>query len=90
MSVVIYSKRVCPYCVKAKNLLNMKKVSFKEIMVDDSPEILQEMLQRSNNRRTVPQIFIHGQGIGGFDDLRDLDRAGKLDALLQNNSSQTN
>lgn len=82
-NVIIYSKATCPYCDFAKQLLKSKNVTYTEIAVDKDPSKLEEMLQKSNNRRTVPQIFINDQHIGGFDDLSALDKAGKLDELLK-------
>ncbi len=79
--VVVYSTAVCPYCVRAKDLLKHKGVSYEEIRVDSDPQQLQEMMQRSQ-RRTVPQIFIDDHHIGGFDDLAALDHAHELNALL--------
>lgn len=81
-NIVIYTKDYCPYCVKAKELLKQKKQSFTEIDVSQQPEKLQEMLAKSNGKRTVPQIFIGGTHVGGSDDLYALNNAGKLDALL--------
>lgn len=82
MSVIIYSKNHCPYCVQAKRLLTDKGVEFTEIHVDQDPERLHEMLAKSEGQRTVPQIFIHGHHVGGFTDLRELHQQGKLDELL--------
>jgi len=82
-TVVIYTKAHCSYCTHAKNLLDRKKVSYKEIRIDLNPEYTDEMIAKSK-RRTVPQIFINDQAIGGYDDLAELERAGKLDSLLQN------
>ncbi len=79
--VLVYSTRICPYCVRAKQHLTRKGVSYREIMVDDDPQQREEMM-RITGRRTVPQILIDGQPIGGCDDLLALDRAGKLDPLL--------
>ncbi len=79
--VIIYSKDVCPYCVKAKFLLQRKKIVFKEIKVI-SDEIRQEMIARSGGRMTVPQIFIDDKAIGGCDDLYALEEAGELDKKL--------
>lgn len=81
--VIIYSKDYCPYCVKAKNLLTKKGVEFEEIDITHDANRQEEMLQKAEGRRTVPQIFINDQPIGGFDDLYALDQAGKLDPLLQ-------
>lgn len=79
--VVVYSKENCPYCVQAKQLLNKLAVDFTEICVDRDEEQLAAMMQLSG-RRTVPQIFINDQSIGGCDDLYALYHAGKLQDLL--------
>ncbi len=79
--VIVYSADYCPYCVRAKKLLTQKNVVFEEIDVTDSGT-RDEMLARSNGRKTVPQIFIGDTHIGGFDDLNALDRSGELDVLL--------
>jgi glutaredoxin 3 len=83
-SIVIYTTEVCPYCVRAKQLLDHKDVNYQEIRVDLDPKARDEMLARSGGRRTVPQIFINDQHIGGCDDLMALDATGKLDLLLKN------
>lgn len=79
--VTVYSTRVCPYCVRAKALLDRKHVPYTDIMVDQDPARLAEMMQKSG-RRTVPQIFVGETHVGGCDDLYALDRAGGLDPLL--------
>ncbi len=79
--IEIYTTAICPYCVRAKMLLKNKGARWEEIRIDRDQQRLHEMLNRSN-RRTVPQIFIDDQHIGGFDDLADLDARGKLDHLL--------
>lgn len=79
--VTIYSTRVCPYCVRAKALLDHKHVPYTEVLVDEQPERRVEMMQKSG-RRTVPQIFVGSHHVGGFDDLYMLDRSGGLDPLL--------
>jgi len=79
--VTIYSTRICPYCVRAKALLDGKHVTYTEVMVDQDPEKRAEMMQKSG-RRTVPQIFVGSHHVGGFDDLYLLDRTGGLDPLL--------
>jgi len=79
--VVIYTSALCGYCAMAKHLLQDKGVAYEEIPVDMDVARRAEMEQRSG-RRTVPQIFIGEQHIGGYDDLAALERAGKLDALL--------
>ncbi len=78
----MYSKDPCPYCVAAKNLFVQKGVEFREIDITNDPEQRQIMLEKAAPRRTVPQIFIDGQSVGGFDDIRALDEAGKLDPLI--------
>ncbi|WP_337879280.1 glutaredoxin 3 [Rheinheimera sp.] len=80
--VTIYTKDYCPYCVRAKSLLNSKAVQFEEIQIDRQPERRPEMIERANGRTTVPQIFIGDRHVGGCDDLVALDAAGGLDALL--------
>ena len=80
--VEIYTTALCGYCARAKALLTQKGVAFAEYAVDAEPGRLDEMLERSGGRRTVPQIFIDDKGIGGADDLRALDAKGKLDRLL--------
>lgn len=79
--VVMYSSRFCPFCIRAKHLLNNKGVSFQEILVDSDPELRQEMMQKSG-RRTVPQIWIGETHVGGCDELYALERKGELDSLL--------
>ena len=81
-NVAMYTKEPCPYCHMAKQLLASKGVSVEEIRIDLDPTKLEEMLQRSNGRRTVPQIFINDELIGGYDDLAALAKSGKLDGLL--------
>ncbi|MEM9242716.1 MAG: glutaredoxin 3 [Pseudomonadota bacterium] len=82
MNVVIYSTARCPSCTRAENLLQSKGIAYDKILVDNDIDKRNEMLQRSNGRRTVPQIFINEQHIGGYDDLAELNRSGKLDQLL--------
>ncbi len=79
--VVIYTTRFCPYCVRAKHLLEQKGVAFQEIAVDSDPQLRAEMTQKSGGH-TVPQIFINEKPIGGCDDLYALERQGRLDELL--------
>lgn len=79
--IEIYTTGYCGYCVRAKSLLDNKQASYEEIRVDRVPERRVEMNQRSG-RRTVPQIFINGEGIGGCDDLFRLERDGRLDRML--------
>jgi len=80
--VVVYTTEVCPYCVRAKRLLETKGVPFQEIRLDLEPGLRDEVIRKSGGRRTVPQIFIGGVHVGGCDDLHDLERRGGLDPLL--------
>ena len=81
-TVLIYSSSNCGYCTMAKQLLDSKGAEYEEIRIDVDPEQRQIMMDKSG-RRTVPQIFINDQHIGGFDDLKALETAGKLDSLLK-------
>lgn len=79
--IVIYTTRMCPYCIMAKRLLDKKGVCYTEIDVGSNPPLREELMRKSR-RRTVPQIYIGDLHIGGFDELYDLDRLKKLDSLL--------
>lgn len=80
--VVIYSSDWCPFCVRAKQLLASKNVAVEEIRVDGQPEVRAQMAKKAG-RTSVPQIWIGELHVGGCDDLFALERAGKLDTLLQ-------
>ena len=80
--IEIYTTRYCGYCQSAKALLSRKGVAFSEIDVTGDHEERSRMIERANGRMTVPQIFIGSPHVGGFDDLYDLERAGRLDPLL--------
>jgi len=80
--IIIYTGPFCPYCTMAKKLLDRKGATYTEINVDSKPELRQELMQKTK-RRTIPQIFIGGRHIGGFDDLHALDMKKELDPLLQ-------
>jgi len=84
--VVIYTAPLCSFCTAAKVLLERKGVVWREIRVDQAPERRAEM-EALTGRRTVPQIFIDGRPVGGYQDLRALDLAGELDALLADQSA---
>ncbi|ABC28219.1 Glutaredoxin, GrxC family [Hahella chejuensis KCTC 2396] len=84
--VTIYTTEFCPYCIRAKRLLEAKGASFEEIKVDFNAALRQEMMQKSG-RRTVPQIWVGEEHVGGCDELYGLERAGTLDALLQSGAS---
>ena len=80
--VEIYTKMTCGFCVRAKKLLELKKVPFKEYAVDFGGAKKAEMVERTGGRMSVPQIFINGRHVGGCDDLMALEYQGKLDELL--------
>ena len=81
--VEMYATRVCPYCSMAEALLRSKGIEPDKTLVDVHTEERARMRERAGGRHTVPQIFINGEHIGGFDELKALDQAGKLDPLLQ-------
>ena len=80
--VTIYTTPMCPYCSRAKKLLEAKGAAFEEIRAGLNTDLKAEMIQRSGGARTFPQIFIGETHVGGCDDMMALERAGKLDALL--------
>lgn len=80
--VEIYTTPTCPYCLAAKRLLTRKGAEFTEIDVSRDPDLRIAMTDRAHGRRTVPQIFIGGQHVGGSDDLHALDARGGLDPML--------
>ncbi|MEM7683314.1 MAG: glutaredoxin 3 [Pseudomonadota bacterium] len=80
--VEIYTMPICGYCAMAKRLLQAKGVDFIEIDVMSNSAAKAQMIERANGGRTVPQIFVGSEHVGGSDDLHALERAGKLDALL--------
>jgi glutaredoxin 3 len=82
MKIEIYTSKSCPFCHRAKALLSEKMVSYTEFSVDVNPEFLSEAISRSGGRRTVPQIFIENYHVGGYDDLAELERQGRLNAML--------
>jgi glutaredoxin 3 len=82
VDVTIYTKDVCPYCIKAKHLLKRKGVEFKEINLTSKPDEY-EKLKNTTNFYTVPQIFIGKEFIGGCDDLYELEKKGQLDEILK-------
>jgi glutaredoxin 3 len=81
-NIEIYTWRSCPFCIRAKALLDRKGVGFTEYSIDGDESARSEMAKRSGGKRSVPQIFIDDTHIGGCDDIHDLDAHGKLDALL--------
>ena len=81
-TVEIYTWRACPFCVRAKALLDRKGVAYTEFAIDGDESARAEMAAKSGGRRSVPQTFINGQHVGGCDDLHALERSGQLDVLL--------
>ena len=80
--IEIYTTPFCPYCARAKRLLDQKGVAFVEIDLWQFPERRAEMVERAGGRRTVPQLFVDGRAIGGSDELAELERSGELDVML--------
>ncbi|MBV9387037.1 MAG: glutaredoxin 3 [Chroococcidiopsidaceae cyanobacterium CP_BM_ER_R8_30] len=81
-NVEIYTWQTCPFCIRAKMLLWWKGVNYTEYKIDGDETARERMAQRANGRRTVPQIFVNGQHLGGCDDLYRLDQEGQLNTLL--------
>lgn len=80
--VEIYTWRFCPYCMRAKGLLDRKKVNYSEYAIDNDHAARASMEKRANGKNSLPQIFINNKSIGGFDDLLELDKTGYLDKML--------
>jgi glutaredoxin 3 len=80
--VEIYTTPLCPYCWRAKRLLDKKGIAFVEIDLWQHPQRRPEMIERAGGRRTVPQLFVDGRAIGGSDELAALESRGELDAML--------
>ena len=80
--IEVYSTVSCPYCVRAKALLDAKDLDYKEIDVTGDDAAREALVKKAGGRRTVPQIFIDDRGVGGYDDLRALEESGELDKLL--------
>ncbi|MDC2991187.1 glutaredoxin 3 [Prochlorococcus sp. AH-736-F23] len=80
--VEIYTWQYCPFCIRAKSLLKKKNINFTEYKIDGDEDARTLMIERADGRRTLPQIFIDNEGIGGCDDLYSLENENKLDALL--------
>ncbi len=81
-TVEIYTWSACPFCIRAKALLDRKGVTYTEYAIDDNEAARQAMAAKSGGRRSVPQTFINGQHVGGCDDLHALERSGELSTLL--------
>ena len=82
-SITIYTTNYCPYCVKAKRLLEQKGLSYLEINIENDLKLREEMVAKASGKKTVPQIFIGNLYIGGCDDLHELEKQGKLDELIK-------
>ena len=80
--IEIYTTPFCPYCMMAKSLLQSKGVEWEEIDLMSDPARREEMMTRAEGRHTVPQIFVNGSGLGGYDEISHLDRQGKLNEIL--------
>tara|TARA_B100000900_G_C19947140_1_gene460136 strand:+ start:28 stop:282 length:255 start_codon:yes stop_codon:yes gene_type:complete len=80
--IEIYTWQYCPFCIKAKTLLNRKNIEFTEYKIDGDEAAREKMSIRANGKRSLPQIFINGKSIGGCDDLYELENENKLDNLL--------
>lgn len=85
--VTVYTRAFCPYCSRAMSLLSQKSVSVDEIDAGMSPQLKSEMIQKSGGAQTFPQIFVGDVHVGGCDELFALDRAGKLDLLIESQGS---
>ena len=81
--VVIYTGPMCNYCSAAKHLLNKKKISYEEVDIGFDEKKREEMLEKSNGRKTIPQIFFNELHIGGYEELRALEKKGELDSLIK-------
>ena len=81
--VEIYTWQYCPFCIRAKSLLNKKKIEFIEYKIDGDESAREQMSERANGKRSLPQIFIDNNSIGGCDDLYSLEEENKLDSLIE-------
>ena len=84
--VIVYSTSMCPFCVQAKRLLTERAIPYDEVDVSDDAELRAQMVERAGGKRTVPQIFIDGRSIGGYEELAALDAAGELAGLAAHSS----
>ncbi len=81
--VEIYTWQYCPFCIRAKSLLNKKNIDFIEYKIDGDESAREKMIERANGKRSLPQIFINNNSIGGCDDLYSLEEENKLDSLIE-------
>ncbi len=82
MKIVIYSSSICPYCVAAKNIFLKLNYNYKEILIDNNPEVKKQMIRISNGKTTVPQIFLGTRHVGGYDELKKILDNGELIKML--------
>tara|TARA_B100000287_G_scaffold213506_1_gene201534 strand:+ start:2456 stop:2722 length:267 start_codon:yes stop_codon:yes gene_type:complete len=83
MRILIYSSLLCPYCFAAKKLLRKLNLNYQEILIDNSPEVKNQMIRVSNGRKTVPQVFFGNNHVGGYDDLKKIYEEGKISSILE-------
>lgn len=81
-NIEIYTKNICGYCDRAKNIFKSKNLSYKEYNINKNPEYIDVMIKRTKGMRLMPQIFINNFHVGGFDKLKELIDNGKFDSLL--------
>ena len=86
-TVEIYTWSMCPFCIRAKALLDRKGVDYTEYCIDGDNAARRQMTERANGRSSLPQIFINDQHVGGCDDIHDLERQGDLDGLLSSTAA---
>ena len=87
LDIEVFTTNYCPYCVRAKDLLKKHQLNFVETDLTDDPSGRMELVERSGGRKTVPQIFINNQHIGGCDDLIELEKSGRLQELIDQASA---
>lgn len=80
--IILYTKDYCPYCMRAKMLLESRKLKYEEVDITTDTDLQDEMIKKANGHKTVPQIFIGKTHIGGFDDLKEKHDSGELDKIL--------
>ena len=83
MEIIVYSSLLCPFCKAAKELLESLDLKYKEILIDNAPEVKKQMINKSNGKKTVPQVFIGENHIGGYDDLKEIYDNKKLFLILE-------
>lgn len=81
--IIIYSSEHCPYCTRAKDLLRSLNLAFEELRIDADPKLIQEMLNKTGGKKTIPQIFINDKHVGGFDNLQNIVEKDELESYLK-------